>query len=260
MVSWIRRQGGQGHVGGGSGGAARRGALVAPAAGAAHGDHAARRRRRRALAAAAGRHGLRLRVPPVARRRGLGRPPVARVWQARITFPSSLGRTAQGRGGTPTICPWCRAGTPDRCAAHGHHPRAPPSPPGEGPPITAAGRRWRAGSGWHGPLNGPCYSGRPGTVGLTPCRAREEVWARRAAQHGTVKWPGLTVPGSNGPGRVGLGLGRAVPPVWTCIAATTVSFLLNKPTLISTFAAAAPMFECTGTSWLAKTLLLKLAS
>jgi hypothetical protein len=79
-----------------------------------------------------------------------------------------------------------------------------------------------SGSGWHGPLNGPCYSDRPGTVGPTPCRAREEVWTRRAARHGTVKWPGLTVPSSNGPGRVGLGLGRAVPPVWTSIMETLV--------------------------------------
>jgi hypothetical protein len=149
-----------------------------------------------------------------------------------------------------------------------HHPRA-LLPPGEGPPVDAAGwdggghrpathhegaggrvqdlllrrardhgagsivdaapaRRaprlagraaggGRAGSGWHGPLNGPCYSGRPGTVGPTPCRAREEIWARRAARHGMIKWPGLIVPGSNGPGRVGLGLGRAVPPVWTSV-------------------------------------------
>jgi hypothetical protein len=78
-----------------------------------------------------------------------------------------------------------------------------------------------SGSGWHGPLNGSCYSGRPGTVGPTPWRAREEVWTRRAARHDTVKWPGLTVPGSNGPGRVGLGLGQAVPPVWTSISTTT---------------------------------------
>jgi hypothetical protein len=74
-----------------------------------------------------------------------------------------------------------------------------------------------AGSGRHGSLNGPCYLDRPNTVGPTPCRAREELWARRAARHDTIKWSGLTVPGSNGPGRVGLGLGRAVPPVWTYI-------------------------------------------
>jgi hypothetical protein len=41
-----------------------------------------------------------------------------------------------------------------------------------------------AGSGWHGPLNGSCYLGQPGTIGPTPCHAREEVWARRAARHG----------------------------------------------------------------------------
>jgi hypothetical protein len=91
-----------------------------------------------------------------------------------------------GRKKVHIVCPWCRAGTLDRRSAHGHHPRAPPPPPGEGPPVAAAGRtrcrrRWSAGSSWHGPLNGPCYSGRPGTVGPTPCRAREEVWARRAA-------------------------------------------------------------------------------
>jgi hypothetical protein len=74
-----------------------------------------------------------------------------------------------------------------------------------------------AGSGRHGLLNGPCYSGRPGTVGPIPCRARKELWARWAARHGPIKWTGLIVPGSNGPGRVGLGLGRAGPPVWTSI-------------------------------------------
>jgi hypothetical protein len=36
-------------------------------------------------------------------------------------------------------------------------------------------------------------------------------------RHDTVKWTGLTVPGSNGSGRVGLGLGRAGLPVWTSI-------------------------------------------
>jgi hypothetical protein len=71
-----------------------------------------------------------------------------------------------------------------------------------------------AGSGRHGPLNGPCYLGRPSTVRPTPCRAREGLWARRAARHDTIKWSGLTMPGSNGSGRVGpsrarAGLGRA---------------------------------------------------
>jgi hypothetical protein len=74
-----------------------------------------------------------------------------------------------------------------------------------------------AGSGRHEPLNRSCYLGWPGTVGPTPCRARKELWARRAAQDDTIKWSGLTVPGSNGSGRVRLGLGRAVPPVWTYI-------------------------------------------
>jgi hypothetical protein len=36
-------------------------------------------------------------------------------------------------------------------------------------------------------------------------------------RHDTIKWSGLTVPGSNGSGRVRLGLGLAMPPVWTSI-------------------------------------------
>jgi hypothetical protein len=106
--------------------------------------------------------------------------------------------------------------------------------PGGGVPGAALrgapGRRGRrrareAGSGRHGPLNGPCYLGRPGTVGPTPCRAREGLWARRAARHDTIKWSGLTVPGSNGPGRVGLGLGLAAPPVWTSIVMIMMSLI-----------------------------------
>jgi hypothetical protein len=44
-----------------------------------------------------------------------------------------------------------------------------------------------AGSGRHRPLNESCYLVRPGMVGPTPCHAREELWARQAAQHGTIK-------------------------------------------------------------------------
>jgi hypothetical protein len=81
-----------------------------------------------------------------------------------------------------------------------------------------------AGSGRHGLLNGSCYSDRPGTVGPIPCRAREEVWVHRAARRATVKWSGLTVPGSNGSGRVGLGLDRAMPPIWTSIQVTFLKY------------------------------------
>lgn len=93
-----RRRGGEGHAGGGSGGTGgggrgRRGAVVAPAAGAARGDHAARGRRRRALAAAAGRRGLRLRLPAVARRRGLRRAPAARVREDHLPVLAQAGET-----------------------------------------------------------------------------------------------------------------------------------------------------------------------
>nr|ACG33864.1 hypothetical protein [Zea mays] len=53
--------------------------------------------------------------------------------------------------------------------------------------MLAAHPDWQdafAGSDWHGPLNGSCYSGRPGTVRPTPCHAREEIWTRRVARHG----------------------------------------------------------------------------
>jgi hypothetical protein len=47
----------------------------------------------------------------------------------------------------------------------------------------AAGPVHFAGSCRHRPLNGPCYLGRPGTIGPTPCRAREGLWTRQAARH-----------------------------------------------------------------------------
>jgi hypothetical protein len=48
-------------------------------------------------------------------------------------------------------------------------------------------------------------------------------------RHDTVKWPGLTVPGSNGQGRVGLD--QAVPPVWTAIALPHARGAACGPTL-----------------------------
>ena len=54
-------------------------------------------------------------------------------------------------------------------------------------------------------------------VGLDQCRAQLVESACRAARPDTVIYSGLFVPGSNGPGRNGLGLGQVVPPVWTSI-------------------------------------------
>jgi hypothetical protein len=59
-----------------------------------------------------------------------------------------------------------------------------------------------AGSGRHRPLNGSCYLVRPCMVSPTPCHAREELWARQAVRHGSIKWSGLIVSGSNGSGHV----------------------------------------------------------
>jgi hypothetical protein len=76
----------------------------------------------------------------------------------------------------------------------------------------ARGTKWAV-------LFGPARHGR---AYIVPCSGRGLGPSGGTARHDTVKWPGLTVPGSNGPGRVGLGLGRAVPPVWTSIAAGAI--------------------------------------
>jgi hypothetical protein len=131
--------------------------------------------------------------PPLRSLRELARAALAMsVDRARASF-AYVGRLCGSRSGSGDGSPRCgakkgsaAAGPVRNCLENladsvGHLPDAAQEIGGAGMVLCFAG------SGQHGPLNGSCYLGRPGTVGPTPCRAREELWARRAAQHGTTR-------------------------------------------------------------------------
>lgn len=89
-------------------------------------------------------------------------------------------------------------------------------------------------SGWHGLLHGSCFLGQLGTIGLVQWCDCVASGTHRAARPDPVKGSGLTVLGSNGPDQDVLGLGQALPPVWTSIhvpgpMARTWDDLLSPP-------------------------------